>query len=100
MPDGYNFKNWGGARVNIKKNIGAGGEKLFQLCKEHIKIIHFSGRRKPWASHIDTGTKTKNPCSVSGLKELKNSTPAKMWHEYYEECFGEKCHNSIMIDDE
>jgi len=110
LSDGYNFKNWGGARIHFEKNIGAGGENLFQLCKKDIKIVHFSGRRKPWADHTNiwhpwdpsTGSKPKikNPCSISGLEELKKSTPAKMWHEYYEECFGEKCHNSIMIGNE
>ena len=96
LPDGYNFKNWGGVVEDFKKNIGRGGDNLFQLCIDDIKIVHFSGRRKPWATHI----KSSDPddfCSITDLEGMNRSTAAKMWHEYYEECFGEKCHSSIMV---
>ena len=96
LPSGYNFKNWGGAPVDASKGIGKGGEKVFQECLPYIKIIHYTGRRKPWADHIASGERSDS-CSIVGLEEMKNSTPGKLWHQYYEECFGEKCTQSIMV---
>lgn len=96
LPNGYNFKNWGGAPVDIKRGIGKGGENVFQECRDHIKIIHYTGRRKPWADHISSGERSDS-CSIVGLDELKASTPGILWHQYYEECFGEKCTQSIMV---
>jgi lipopolysaccharide biosynthesis glycosyltransferase len=100
LPDGYNFKNWGGAYFNPAKGIGRGGENVFIKCLDYIKIIHYTGRRKPWATHVSDKKNKFDYCSVSSLKDLKESTPAKMWHQYYEECFGEKCIESIMISSE
>ena len=95
FPFGYNFKNWGGVKINIKEKIGRGGENLFQKCKEHIKIIHFSGRRKPWANHL--AGPPKDVCSLTSTLDMEMSTPVQMWHQYYKECFGERCHDSIII---
>tara|TARA_R100000152_G_C6753617_1_gene177377 strand:- start:22 stop:1014 length:993 start_codon:yes stop_codon:yes gene_type:complete len=114
LPDGYNFKNWGGMSICHERKVGRGGENLFKLVEKDIKILHYSGRRKPWASIVNGWQSwkkphelnpcdipnSKNPCAISDLKKMKESTPGKLWHKYYEECFGEKCHSSVMLDDD
>ena len=98
LPDFYNFKNFahGPKPENFKEADGFFRENL-----ENIKLIHYSGKRKPWANKTDrTGPSIDGKmagmydvCSVADPEEMNRSLAIHMWHEYYEECFGEKCIN-------
>ena len=98
LPDFYNFKNFahGPSPEDFKRTDG-----LFRENLENIKIIHFSGKRKPWANKTDRSGPSidgKIPgmydvCSVANAEEMNRSLAMHIWHEYYEECFGNKCIN-------
>jgi len=98
LPDWYNFKNFGHGpkEQDFKKT-----DDIFRENLKNIKIIHYSGKRKPWANKTDRSGPSiggKPPgsydvCSVADPEEMNKSLAMHMWHEYYEECFGEKCMN-------
>lgn len=95
LPDWYNFKYWGGLSGNA--TILEDNKKLmnfFDKNLDKIKIVHYSGKRKPW------GDKTKRDdgfngmydvCSVGDAEAMLGVKAVDMWHDYYEECFGTTC---------
>jgi lipopolysaccharide biosynthesis glycosyltransferase len=98
LPDWYNFKNFGaGPRPEDFKRT----DDLFRQHLDNIKLIHYSGKRKPWANSTDRSGPSidgKIPgmydvCSVADPVEMNRSLAMHMWHDYYEECFGKKCIN-------
>ena len=75
----YNFQHFGAG--------GHGNPERYDSLHEQIKIIHYSGRRKPWAPVWDGDDDNKNCVRYSSL--LSNNNAAKIWYKYYDE-FREK----------
>ena len=94
LPDFYNWKMWGA--IGGSKEIEEWGrkqDKMFRDNINNIKIIHYSGKRKPWGNKTKRGDKHNGKydvCSVGDHTFMKNTLANKIWHEYWEECFGEK----------
>ena len=95
LPDWYNFKNFC-LGPNFEET-----NKIFDTHQNDVKILHFSGKRKPWANKTDRSggpvdgkiAGIYDVCSVADPEEMNNSAACHIWHDYYEECFGEKCIN-------
>ena len=95
LPDWYNFKLFGFYGKYEEH------DKFFRDFLHMVKIIHYSGKRKPWANKTDR-TRSLNDgaisgaydvCSVGDPEEMNKSLAVHVWHDYYEECFGKKCIN-------
>ena len=99
LPDFYNFKNFahGPTEKDFKET-----DQLFRENLKNIKIIHYSGKRKPWANKTDRSKRPRDGkipgmydvCSVADPDQMNKSLAMHIWHEYYEECFGKKCINN------
>ena len=98
LPDFYNFKNFGhGPSPEDFKRT----DNLLRENIDDVKIIHYSGKRKPWANKTDRSGPAidgkiagmYDVCSVANPEEMNKSLAMHMWHDYYEECFGKKCTN-------
>jgi lipopolysaccharide biosynthesis glycosyltransferase len=74
--DAYNFQDWGGG--------GKGSNKNFLNHLDNVKIIHYSGRRKPWGGVYD-GMNFNNKNCMSYPYMCYHSEPVKLWFKYYEE---------------
>ena len=70
----YNFQSWGGG--------GQGSNKNFLKYKDQIKIIHYSGKRKPWGNVWDGAYYDKDSVKYPYL--MFHCEAVKIWHEYYE----------------
>jgi len=98
LPDWYNFKGFGNGPSDgeFKRT-----DNHFRSNLKDIKLIHYSGKRKPWANVTDRSGGSVDGriagiydvCSMADPKEMNKSLAIHMWHDYYEECFGEKCEN-------
>ena len=76
----YNFQNFGAG--------GKGSVESFETMKDDIKVIHYSGRRKPWGPVWDGDDLNKNCIRYT---ELMNANGAvKTWYKYYD-AFREDC---------
>ena len=104
LPDWYNFKHFGHgpSKKDFKRT-----DKNFRVHLDDIRLIHYSGKRKPWANITDRSTPSDDGriagvydvCSMADPKEMNKSLAIHMWHEYYEECFGERCENDWYLHD-
>lgn len=74
LPTTYNFQFWG----------GGAGESKFDEYASDIKIIHYSGRRKPWGS--DWSGKDTDRCCIRFPKHMAGNKAVDLWHKYYKEC--------------
>lgn len=70
----YNFQHWGGG--------GIGSNEHFLKHEDTVKIIHYSGRRKPWGNVWDGDPYDMNSIKYPYL--LWHSRAVELWHEYYE----------------
>ena len=101
LPDWYNFKKFG-TLGRFKED-----DRFFEDNLDKIKIIHYAGKRKPWANKTDRSLKTDDGvmagkydvCSVSDPEQMNKCLAIHIWHDYYEECFGEKCLNDWYLHD-
>tara|TARA_R110001592_G_scaffold61591_3_gene187715 strand:+ start:7609 stop:8397 length:789 start_codon:yes stop_codon:yes gene_type:complete len=76
----YNFQNFGGG--------GKGDSATFANIAPQVKVIHYSGRRKPWGPIWDGDDLNKNCIRYA---TLMNENPAtKAWYKYYD-MFREQC---------
>ena len=75
LTDDYNFQAIGCG--------GKGSNKEYLENEESIKVIHYSGRRKPWANVWDGTEEDKN--SIKYPYIMWNSDAVKVWYEYYED---------------
>ena len=74
----YNFQHWGGG--------AKGSNEMFLALEDKIKIIHYSGRRKPWGAPWDAGiTRATNMNCIMYPNMVINSQACKLWYMYYEE---------------
>ena len=74
----YNFQHWGGG--------AKGSNEMFLALEDEIKIIHYSGRRKPWGAPWDAGiTRATNMNCIMYPNMVINSQACKLWYMYYEE---------------
>ena len=95
VPDGYNFRMWGGLSGN--KQILKENERLISFFNKHIediKVIHYSGKRKPWGNKTvrdDGRNGLYDVCSCGDENAMIGVPAVDMWHDYYEECFEKKC---------
>lgn len=71
----YNFQNFGAG--------GKGSHEEYQKSAKDVKIIHYSGRRKPWASIWDGEENNKNCIRFATL--MNNNDAIKLWYKYYDE---------------
>tara|TARA_A100001515_G_scaffold100284_1_gene81129 strand:- start:7455 stop:8327 length:873 start_codon:yes stop_codon:yes gene_type:complete len=71
----YNFQDWGGG--------GKGSDQHFLKNKDKVKVIHYSGRRKPWGKVWEGEDEDKNCARFPHM--LWNSQAVKIWHDYYEQ---------------
>ena len=74
--DEYNFQDWGGG--------GKGSNKYFMDRLNEIKIVHYSGRRKPWGQVYDWIDDNNKNC-ISYPYICCHSEAFKLWLKYYEE---------------
>ena len=74
--DEYNFQHWGGG--------GKGSNQNFLNNEDNIKIIHYSGRRKPWGG-VYGGVDHNNKNCMSYPYMCYHSKAIKLWFKYYEE---------------
>ena len=72
----YNFQDWGGG--------GKGSNKYFLENADNVKIIHYSGRRKPWGQVYD-GINFDDKNCMSYPYMCFHSEAVKLWFKYYEE---------------
>tara|TARA_Y100000593_G_scaffold94300_1_gene192734 strand:+ start:1094 stop:2059 length:966 start_codon:yes stop_codon:yes gene_type:complete len=94
LPDYYNWKHWGaiGGSKEIE-NWGIKQNNMFINNEQNVKLIHYSGKRKPWGNKTnrDDGHGGKyDVCSVGDAHLMRETRANLLWHEYWEECFGEK----------
>ena len=75
LSEDYNFQQWGGG--------GQGDNQQFLKHQNNIKIIHYSGRRKPWGSMWDGKHYNKNCIRYPHL--MWHCEAVKVWHQYYED---------------
>ena len=86
---------WGGLSGNAQ--ILANNRRLLQFFDDNIdkiKIILYSGKRKPWGNKTnrDDGHNGRfDVCSVGDHNAMVGVKAVDLWHQYYEECFGKKC---------
>ena len=76
--DLYNFQHIGGG--------GKGSNKLFLSMKDKVKIIHYSGRRKPWGKVWDSDIyNSSGQNCIYYPNMLYNCEAVKIWCQYFEE---------------
>ena len=71
----YNFQHFGAG--------GKGVAKQYEVAREKIKVIHYSGRRKPWGPIWDGDENNKNCIRFATL--MNNNGAIKIWYKYYDE---------------
>jgi lipopolysaccharide biosynthesis glycosyltransferase len=76
----YNFQNFGAG--------GKGTAEDYNKLAEQVKVIHYSGRRKPWGPIWDGDENNKNCIRYATL--MNNNGAIKLWYKYYDE-FREDC---------
>ena len=80
ISESYNFQGIGGG--------GAGSNENYLKKKDDIRIIHYSGKRKPWGNVWDGSYFDKNSIKYPYL--MFHCDAVKVWHEYYEDFKNEK----------
>ncbi len=88
VPAYYNYRELG---VGGPEKMA--GDKLLRKVFDKTKIIHYSGKRKPWGNITDRSKDNGkfDVCSVADPELMNDSIAMHAWHSYYEECFGEPC---------
>jgi len=76
----YNFQEFGGG--------GKGTPEHYDEEADKVKVIHYSGRRKPWGPVWDGDDNNKNCVRYATLMNENNAV--KIWYKYYDD-FREKC---------
>jgi lipopolysaccharide biosynthesis glycosyltransferase len=76
----YNFQEFGGG--------GKGTPEHYDEEADKVKVIHYSGRRKPWGPIWDGDDNNKNCVRYATLMNENNAV--KIWYKYYDD-FREKC---------
>ena len=73
----YNFQHWGGG--------GRGTNKYFKDNQDNIRIIHYSGKRKPWGKCWDSDIYKDNDLNCQRFPHMMwNCEAVKIWYEYFE----------------
>ena len=80
ISEAYNFQNFGGG--------GKGDPRDYENNVEQIKVIHYSGRRKPWGPVWDGDENNKNCIRYATL--MNENAAVKIWYKYYDQ-FREEC---------
>jgi len=76
----YNFQDFGAG--------GKGSNEEFATRSDQVKVIHYSGRRKPWAAVWDGEDNNKNCIRFASL--MNENYAVKVWYKYYDS-FREEC---------
>tara|TARA_R100000234_G_scaffold109193_1_gene80981 strand:+ start:442 stop:1230 length:789 start_codon:yes stop_codon:yes gene_type:complete len=76
----YNFQNFGAG--------GKGAPEAYNSDANNIKVIHYSGRRKPWGPIWDGDENNKNCIRYASL--MNENGAVKIWYKYYDD-FRERC---------
>jgi len=76
----YNFQNFGAG--------GKGKNEEYRRVAGDVKVIHYSGRRKPWGPIWDGDENNKNCIRYAML--MNNNDAIKEWYRYYDD-FREGC---------
>ena len=76
----YNFQEFGGG--------GKGSPEHYDEHAQDVKVIHYSGRRKPWGPVWDGDDNNKNCVRYATLMNENNAV--KIWYKYYDS-FREEC---------
>lgn len=76
LPILWNFMEWGGGYRFQEPTT-----ELYLNNKDKIKIIHFSGPRKPWSKHQQK--KKTDRIGARNLEKLQQSDPYKIWKKMY-----------------
>ena len=71
----YNCLDWGGG--------GRGNNKRFGEIINDVKLIHFSGRRKPWGGAWQGGDGQKNCMRYPFM--MQHCSAVRIWNQHYEE---------------
>lgn len=75
LPKVYNFQDFGLG--------GKGSNTSYDALTKEIKVIHYSGRRKPWGPIWDGQENNKNCIRYASL--IPENNAVKIWYEYYDE---------------
>jgi len=75
LPELYNFQHFGAG--------GHGNPDRYNKLAKDIKVIHYSGRRKPWGPVWDGDENNKNCMRYASLMNENNAT--KIWYKYYDQ---------------
>lgn len=78
LDSGYNFKFFGGA----PQGGNCGDHNMYVARKDRIKILHFTGRRKPWA---EDETESKEYVTIRFRKLLEETDAYKIWKKCYKD---------------
>lgn len=70
----YNFQHFGAG--------GKGSPEQYNASQKKIKVIHYSGRRKPWGPIWDGDDSNKNCVKYASL--MNQNGAVKIWYEYYD----------------
>ena len=76
----YNFQEFGAG--------GKGTSEHYDESAADVKVIHYSGRRKPWAAIWDGDEGNKNCVRYASL--MNQNKAVKIWYKYYDN-FREEC---------
>ena len=76
----YNFQHFGAG--------GKGKKEQYAAAAEKTKVIHYSGRRKPWGPIWDGDENNKNCIRYASLMNVNGAV--KIWYKYYDQ-FREEC---------
>lgn len=71
----YNFQHFGAG--------GHGSHEKYNSLSNQVKVIHYSGRRKPWGPIWNGDETNKNCMRYASLMNNNNAT--KIWYSYYDE---------------
>ena len=73
------------------QHLGAGGKgkkEQYAAAADKVKVIHYSGRRKPWGPIWDGDENNKNCIRFASL--MNENGAVKIWYRYYDQ-FREEC---------
>ena len=86
VPSFYNYREFG-----VLDDFS--GDKLLRQLIDETKIIHYSGKRKPWGNITDRSKDNGkyDVCSVADPELMNDSIAMDIWHTYHKECFGNHC---------
>ena len=74
VSESYNFQHFGAG--------GKGSPETYESTND-VKIVHYSGRRKPWGPIWDGDENNKNCIRYATL--MNKNKAVKDWYQYYDE---------------